>query len=702
MQNKWNDSEAKALGRELGPSAGEDLAMRTYGARLLGSEPGLVLHGGGNTSVKTTWRDRFGTATDVIAVKASGFDMATIPPSGHSLLMLQPVRRLLAADLSDQEMADELRRCLVDWRAASPSIETLMHAVIPHKFVDHTHADAILTLTNQRGAKALVEEALGCRAAAIPYIRAGFELSRAVNRALSEHTCCEALVLIQHGIVTWGETARESYDRMIELVTRAERFLAARASRVSVASSKAVNAAQERYVKIAPALRGGLALASGNADRPYDRFILRPLVSRSVLGLLARAGAKRLLLSPPLTPDHLIRTKPLPLWVDSPAGEDTAAFAERLGAALDGYAKEYDQYFRRFESRMTPGLQRFDPRPRVLLIPGVGVVCAGEDARAADMARDIMEHTLTAKGWFSGTGREYLGLKEEHLFDMEYLPQQHAKLAAGQRPARLGREVALVTGAAGAIGLGICEQLLEEGCHVAVTDLPGENLNSFARELEERYAGRVLAVGLDVTDPGSVRKGFETVIENWGGVDLVIVNAGIALVSSLADMSLEAFRRLEKVNVEGTLLTLSEAARHFRLQGTGGDVVVISTKNVFAPGAKFGAYSATKAASHQLARIASLEMADMGVRVNMVAPDAVFGHGAHKSGLWAEVGPDRMKARGLDEKGLEQYYQSRNLLKAKVTAEHVGRAVLYFATRQTPTTGATIPVDGGLPDSTPR
>jgi NAD(P)-dependent dehydrogenase (short-subunit alcohol dehydrogenase family) len=207
---------------------------------------------------------------------------------------------------------------------------------------------------------------------------------------------------------------------------------------------------------------------------------------------------------------------------------------------------------------------------------------------------------------------------------------------------------------------------------------------------------------LDVTDPESVRGGLEEVIRTWGGIDIAVINAGVAMVSSLADMKLEDFQRLERINVEGTLLLLREMARHYAIQGTGGDIIVVSTKNVFAPGAKFGAYSATKAASHQLARIASLEFADMDVRVNMVAPDAVFSDGERKSGLWQEVGPDRMRARGLDEKGLEDYYQSRNLLKARVTADHVANAVLFFATRQTPTTGVTIPVDGGLPDATPR
>ena len=266
----------------------------------------------------------------------------------------------------------------------------------------------------------------------------------------------------------------------------------------------------------------------------------------------------------------------------------------------------------------------------------------------------------------------------------------------------LGGRIAFVTGAAGAIGSGICRGLLEANCRVAVTDLPGPNLDSMVEELKVKFGSRVTGVPMDVTDPESVSRGVHAIDMTWGGIDIAVINAGVAHVSSLKEMDLDAFRRLERVIVEGTLLVLREMARHFEVQGTGGDIIVISTKNVFAPGASFGAYSATKAAAHQLARVASLELAPLGVRVNMVAPDAVFSDGARKSGLWQEVGPERMRARGLDEKGLEEYYQSRNLLKAKVTADHVANAVLFFASRQTPTTGATIPVDGGLPDATPR
>jgi NAD(P)-dependent dehydrogenase (short-subunit alcohol dehydrogenase family) len=266
----------------------------------------------------------------------------------------------------------------------------------------------------------------------------------------------------------------------------------------------------------------------------------------------------------------------------------------------------------------------------------------------------------------------------------------------------LRNKVALVTGAAGAIGYGICRGLLEQGCHVAATDLAGEKLDRFVADLSSMAPDRLIGVPLDVTGKDSVAAGFEDVVRTWGGVDIVVINAGIAMVAPLQETDLEAFRRLEKVNVEGTLLTLAATANHFRRQGTGGDIVIISTKNVPSPGAGFGAYSATKAACHQLGRIASLELAAYGVRVNMVAPDAVFAEGRFKSGLWEEVGPDRMRARGLDERGLQEYYRSRNLLKARVTGRHVANAVLFFVTRQTPTTGATIPVDGGLPDATPR
>jgi len=702
MQNRWSDKNAEDFVAQNGPQWGEDLALRTYSARLIGSEPNLVLHGGGNTSVKGTYKNLLGEPVPAIFVKASGFDMAKIEPEGHPGLDLGYLQRLRSLeDLSDEPMLNEIRTQLFDASAATPSVETLVHAFLPPKYIDHTHADVILALTNQTEGEKLVKEALGKEVIVLDYVRPGFKLAKAAAAAFEANPRAKAMVWRRHGIVTWGGTARDSYETMIELVTRAEEFVAKRAKpRLSVKQPTDLATAEQRLRRVAPVLRGLLAQPTGDPDRPFLRVILQPLLTREVLDFVDSDRGREVALTPPLTTDHLIRTKALPLWIDEPDYADSAHLREQLAGAIRKYSAEYEAYVERHAARMPAGLARLDSLPRVILMPGLGAVCAGKDVVAAGVARDITAHTLEVKAHIAAMGT-YEGLPEDELFDMEYHRFQHAKLG-GESKLPLARQVGLITGAAGAIGSGIAQELLEQGCHVVLTDLPGDTLDSLTEELKAAHGPRVVGVPLDVTDPDSVAQAFGAVARTWGGVDLVVLNAGVALASPLDELNVESFRRLERVNVEGTLLLLAEAARHFRVQGTGGDIVFVSTKNVFSPGPKFGAYSATKAAAHQLARIASLEMAEIGVRVNMVAPDAVFSHGSRKSGLWTEVGPDRMRARGLDEKGLEEYYRQRNLLKISVTARHVAKAVVFFATRQTPTTGATIPVDGGLPDATPR
>lgn len=702
MQSLWSDAEAAQYVKKYAPHWGEDLALRTYSARLLGGDPNLVLHGGGNTSVKSAFTNVLGETIDAIFVKASGFNMAAVEPAGHAALDLHRLRKLRALTrLSDRGMVNEIRTRLFDSSSATPSIETLVHAFLPHKFIDHTHADAILALTNQRGGRRQIENALGSSVIVLDYIQPGFDLAKATAAAYEEQPGCKAMIWMKHGILTWGGTARESYECMIHLVSRAEEHLA-RGSRVFVSApgNTDLAAAEARWAQVAPVLRGALARPSGDLDRPHHRVILQPLINREVLDIVDSAQGKALALTPPLTSDHLIRTKALPLWVDSPDFTDLNRLREQLASAIAAYAKEYSAYFERHKADMTESVEPFDSTPRIVMLPGLGGAAAGRDVDAASVARDIASHTLSVKAKIAAADGVYEGLRERELFEMEYHPMQRAKIK--DAPGALTGEVAVVTGAAGAIGSAITETLLAEGCHVAAADLPGERLDQLVRDLGATYSHRVAGVEMDVTDRASVANAFTQTAGIWGGVDLVVVNAGAAMVSSLEEMTLESFQKLERINIDGSLLTLAAASRHFKLQGTGGDVVMISTKNVFAPGARFGAYSATKAAAHQLARIASLEMAAMDVRVNMVAPDAVFSHGARKSGLWAEVGPDRMKARGLSEGQLEEYYRERNLLKAQVTAEHVARAVFFFATRQTPTTGATLPVDGGLPDATPR
>ncbi|MGN7612049.1 bifunctional aldolase/short-chain dehydrogenase [Magnetococcales bacterium HHB-1] len=698
MKNRWSQKSAERYVTRYGPQWGEALALRIYSNHLLGEEPALVLHGGGNTSVKNSEVDLLGERRLVLYIKGSGKNLPETTPEDHTALNLTRLIRMHALDaLDDQRMMTEVRAQQIDPNQKPPSIEALMHAFLPHTFVDHTHPDAILALSNQKSGEEKLHKALGKDILFLPYVKPGFALAKAVLKAFEKRSHAKAMVLMQHGLITWGNTAEESYQRTIDLVSKAERFLVKQVKdELEPRRSTGEQEAKDRYINLVMMLRGLLTEPTGHADRPHKTPIILPLVDEETLEFVNSEQGKALALTPPLTTDHLIRTKPFNLWVEKP---------DDLSDAVTEFRTQYEAYFKRNQQRY-PEAKMVSSNPCVVMMPGVGCFCLGETLKDAEIARDITRQTIQAKRAVICSGGMYQGLSEEHLFDMEYFPLQQAKLRrekchnAALRP--LGGRVAIVSGAAGAIGSGICRSLLKKGCLVGAADLPGEHLDSLIQSFEKEFPGRSMAVPMDVTIPEAVEKGFDLLAFQWGGVDLVVINAGLAHVSSLADMQVAAFQRLQRVNVEGTLHMLSSTSRRLVDQGCGGDVVLISTKNVFCPGANFGAYSATKAASHQLARIASLELADKDIRVNMVSPDGVFSDGARKSGLWAEVGPDRMKARNLTETGLESYYQNRNLLKAKITAEHVANAVLFYALRQTPTTGATIPVDGGLPDSTPR
>ena len=695
MTSPWSDAEAVNLGKSTGITEPE-FGPLLHASRLLGADPDMAMHGGGNTSLKASMSLLSGERRDVLYVKASGADMASAAADTFVALDLEYLRRLAALKgLSDEQMDDEFRLHMLARSELRPSIEALMHAFVPARVVLHAHPAATLALTNRTDGAVFAARAIP-KATIIPYARVGFDLATAVAAAYAKNPGSAGIIIANHGAVTWGDSAKSAYEKMIVLVRAADAFLAAAKKRPITGVSVSIDEANSRYARLAPLFRGLLSPRTENPDRPFAPAICAPLIDPEVLRIIHSPQGRECALSQPLTPDYLIRTRRLPVWIDAPKFDDEAALREQLVRAIAEYGAEYRAFTRRFSPDAQP-----DPMPRALALPGLGVVCAGPDAHAAAMVRDIMRQSLLAKARIFETGDAFCGIGDEHLFDMEFRGFQRAKLGGSSREPLRGT-IALVTGAAGAIGSGVCRALCAAGCHLAVTDLAGPTLDAAAQELSALYPGRIVGVPLDVTDPASVAAGFSRCAQAFGGLDLLIVNAGIAHVSPLADLSLEDFRKLERVNIDGTLLLLAGAGRLFRRQNTGGDIVLISTKNVFAPGAGFGAYSATKAAAHQLARIASLEMAAMDVRVNMVSPDAVFSDGSKKSGLWATVGPDRMRARGLDEKGLEEYYRSRNLLKMRVTADHVANAVLFFAARQTPTTGATIPVDGGLPDATPR
>jgi len=705
MQSRWSDREAREFTERLAPRWGEEMALRVYTSRLIGRDADLVMHGGGNTSLKGTVKTLVGQEMEALFVKGSGWDLDAIEPPGLPAVDLTHLRKLrkLGA-LSDPEMVNQLRTHLFDAGAPNPSVETLLHAFLPHKFIDHTHADVALVVTNQPAEEneALVREAFGPRWAVVPYIMPGFALAKLAAEVFERDDGVEGLVLLNHGLFTFADDAQTAYERMITGVDRAERFVAKRArerARTMAAVPADLERAKHDAARLAPLLRAALAEPIAGREFAWKRMVLEYRTNDEIVGLLARKDAAPLALENPLTPDHVIRTKG-PHLVLPELPDDEAALRERVGREVAAYRERYDAYFEANQTRAREKVTKLDSFPRVLLVPGVGIFTAGPTKMDARIAADITEHTLRSKAQANDIGR-YVALSDADLFDMEYWVLEQAKLGKGTA-APLAGQVALVTGAAGAIGFGISKQLLAAGAHVVLSDVDAARVQQARMELDSKGKGTAAALVMDVTDEASVHAGMDEVCRLYGGLDVLVLNAGIAHVSPLLDLEGAALRRVVDVNFHGYFNVLQAAARLMKRQSLGGNVIVNSSKNVFAPGADFGAYSASKAAGHQLAKVAAMELAPFGIRVNLINADAVFGNAARPSGLWQEVGPARAKSRGLDPAELQDFYRQRNLLKVTVTPEHVGNAVVFFATNQTPTTGATLPVDGGVAEAFPR
>jgi rhamnose utilization protein RhaD (predicted bifunctional aldolase and dehydrogenase)/NAD(P)-dependent dehydrogenase (short-subunit alcohol dehydrogenase family) len=700
MQSRWNDADAAAAIRRHA-EAGEDVALRVYTSQLIGSDSQLVLHGGGNTSVKTTARDLLGRSIAVLHVKGSGSDLASVAPRDLPAVRLQPLLELRALPtLDDRAMVSAVRGALLDSDAPNPSVEALLHAFLPHKFVDHTHADAILALTDQPDPAMHVQAAFGDDVALLPWIMPGFPLAKAVADAFERQPHVQGVVLAKHGLFTFGDDARTSYERTIARVDRAERHLARQLGGPPpmLAGTPAPLPAVARraaWREVLPVLRGALA---GSRTTPWGDEPVRSIADLrdddAVANWSSHPDAARLCATGPITPDHVIRTKGPYLFLR----RDEARDGERARSAVHGYVHRYRQYYDR-HCRARAGGVELPPEPVVVVVEGLGLAAFRPDAKAARIAADIAVASVRTKALAEALER-YVPLADADLAEMEYWPLELAKLGKSQAPPLQG-QVAFVTGAAGAIGCGIVEALLAHGACVFATDRDGERLAAAAARWSAHRGRFATGVG-DVGDAPAVAQLVDACVLAFGGIDCVVPNAGIARTGRLEDLPPAAFAEVMAVNAQATFVLLQQTAAVLRAQGTGGSVVVQASKNVFAPGAGFGAYSASKAAALQLARIAALEFAAFGVRVNAINADAVFGDADVPSQLWAAVGPERMAARGLDAAGLRSYYRERSLLKTEVLPRHVGEAVAFFAAARTPTTGAVLPVDGGLPEAFPR
>ena len=679
MKSAWVDRDAQAA-TEKYTAAGlpADLALRVYTTRLLGRDPKLVLHGGGNTSVKTRMKDLHGEETDVLCVKGSGWDMGVIEPAGLPAVRLENLKKLRKLDgLSDEDMVKVQRANLLDPMAPNPSVETLLHAFVPHKFVDHTHSTAVLGIVDQPNSRELCDELYNGRMGFVRYIMPGFGLAKESADVFDKNPKVEGLILDKHGIFTFGKDAREAYERMIEMVTIAEDRL--KKNRKSVFVSAQMPQRAGTLAEVAPILRGAVALPDPKNEGAYKRLVFDFRSNDAILNFVNGKDVKRYALAGVITPDHTIRTKDWPMIAPAPDGEKLADFRTLARDAAAEFVAHYKEYFERNNTRFNGGKVMLDPAPRTLLVPGLGLFGLGRSKKDAKIAADLAEAAVEGITDAEAIGT-FTPIGEEDMFDCEYWSLEQAKLGSAKEPPLAG-QVAVITGAGGAIGAATAKAFAAAGAEVALLDLD-ENA---AKEKAKAIGGAALAVQCDVTNDASVKKAFDKVVEHFGGVDIAVSNAGAAWQGRIGEVSDEILRKSFELNFFAHQRVAQAATKIMLAQGTGGCLLFNVSKQAVNPGPNFGPYGLPKAATLFLVRQYALDYGADGIRANAVNADRI------RSGLLTDdFIKDRSAARGLSEKD----YMSGNLLGREVTADDVAQAFLAQALALKTTADVTT-VDGG-------
>lgn len=671
MENLWTAAGAKeAIAAHAKKGIGVDLALRVYTTRLLGGEPKLVLHGGGNTSVKTRMADISGQTIDVLCVKGSGWDMGTIEAPGLPAVRLNPLRELEGLQaLSDEDMVNVQRSNLLDAKSPNPSVETLLHAFLPHKFIDHTHSNAVLALTDQPDGAELAADVYGKRAALVPYVMPGFALAKKCSEVGKAHPDVEGLILLKHGIFSMGATAEEAYVRMIDLVTLAEKRLAKATRKIFAGATLPAKAPS--VAEIAPLLRGLMSIPSkGGGREAAQRFVLEFRTNADILAFAGGREIGRYSQQGPVTPDHAIRTKGVPFVAPAPEAGKLDEFTEAAKAALDKYIADYRAYFARHNAKQMPPKKELDPIPRVVMVPGVGLFGLGNTLKDAKIAADLAETTVAVIADAERLGR-YECIPEPDIFDIEYWSLEQAKLSAAAEKS-LARRIAVVTGGSSGIGAATAAALSREGAEVVVLDRDVSKVKGFA-------------IACDVTKPAEVRAAFDRIAATYGGVDIVVSNAGAAWQGKIGSVDEKVLRESFELNFWAHQSVAQNAVRIMKAQGLGGCLLFNASKQAVNPGADFGPYGLPKAATMFLSRQYAVDHGADGIRSNAVNADRI------RSGLLTDAMiAQRSKARGLSEAD----YMGGNLLGLEVTAEDVAQAFVALA-KAPKTTGAVVTVDGG-------
>jgi rhamnose utilization protein RhaD (predicted bifunctional aldolase and dehydrogenase)/NAD(P)-dependent dehydrogenase (short-subunit alcohol dehydrogenase family) len=680
MQSRWRDGEAEALVRRYATTGiSRDLALRVYTSRLLGQDPKLVLHGGGNTSLKTRMRDMLGEDVEVLCVKGSGSDMARIEPAGLPAVRLEPLRALLRTRdaLSDQDMVSFQRAHLLDPMAPNPSVETLLHALIPHTYVDHTHSTAILSLVDQPDGEAICAEVYDGRVGIVPYVMPGFALAKKAAEVFEAAPKVEGLILHKHGIFTFGGSAREAYERMIEMVSIAEGRLAR--ARKNIFATAELPQSIASVATVAPIIRGACSQKDNTIQGAYYRLILEFRTDAAILNFVNGADLARYSQAGVVTPDHTIRTKNWPLVTAAPELGKLKTFKERVTATAQAFVTNYQAYFARNNARFNGGKKALDPLPRVALVPGLGLFGLGRSKQDARVAADLAQAAIETITDAEAIGR-FESISEAEMFDMEYWSLEQAKL--GKQPVKpLAGQIVAVTGAGGAIGSAIATAFAAAGAEVALLDID----EAAARDKAAAVGGSATAFACDVTDAASVVKTFDQVVTTFGGLDIAVSNAGAAWQGRIGEIDEAVLRKSFELNFYGHQRVAQAAVKIMLAQGTGGCLLFNVSKQAVNPGPDFGPYGLPKAATLLLVRQYALEYGADGIRANAVNADRV------RSGLLTDdFITERARARGVSSKD----YMSGNLLRREVTADDVAQAFLAQALALKTTADVTT-VDGG-------
>ena len=682
VKNLWDSNEASSK------SGVEELVYRS---NLIGSDRAVCNWGGGNTSMKTVEKDFRGRDVEVMWVKGSGSDLATMKAGNFTGLNLEDIRPLIERDeMPDAEMVEYLTHCMIDSKHPRMSIETLLHAFLPFKHVDHTHPDAIISLCCADNGKEIAKEIYGDRFVWVPYVRPGFTLSKMIAEGVKNNPNAELVLMEKHGLVTWGDTSEEAYRQTINIINEAESYIQNKQKETDTFGGQAYQSLpqEEREQVLAavmPIIRGAVSDEKKMILAYDDAEDVLEFVNSRNAGTLSQVGAA--------CPDHLVHTKMKPLYIDwDPQNGSVEELIERVKAGVEQFKVEYKEYFERNKNE---GDVMFEAAPRVTLIPGVGMVNSGKNSTMANVSGALYHRAISVMKGSTALG-EFVSLSENESYNVEYWPLELYKLSLAPAEAEFSRKVAFITGGAGGIGSATARRLVAEGAHVVLADLNLEGAEKVAVEINEQYKEqRAVAVQMDVTSEEQVQAAFAKAAVTFGGVDSIVNNAGLATSSPFDETSLKEWNLNMNVLGTGYFLVAREAFKQMKQQGIGGNMVFVGSKNSVYAGKNASAYSSVKALETHLARCIAAEGGEFGIRVNSVLPDAVLQGSAIWGSNWRN---ERAAAYGIEPDELEDHYKKRTTLLVNIYPADIAESIAFFASSKADkTTGCMITVDGGVP-----